>query len=225
MEETKSPANILLVDDDPMVLDVIALTLREAGYQVVTAKNGKEALVKIFTDPSWGETKFPELIIADIMMPVMDGYEFCERVKKNPTTRGIPFIFLTAKIGAADRAKGLFLGCQSYLTKPIRRGDLLRAVNERLVDAVQTKALLADADPVVDGDLAKISVLSLVDLFLVGGWSGKIYLAQTGEAGSLEFYQGEVVRANWGNLEEQEALKPILELREGSFRLERVTPA
>jgi CheY-like chemotaxis protein len=224
MEELKSPANILLVDDDSAVLNVISLTLKGVGYHVVTALDGKEALVKIFADPSWGEREFPDLILADIMMPVMDGFEFCEKVKRNPKTRGIPFIFLTAKTGTADRARGLFLGCQCYLTKPCRRADLLRAVNQRLVDAEQTKALLADSDPVIDGDLAKISVFSLVDLFSAGGWSGKIYLSKTGEAGSLEFYQGEVVRVSWGKQEKLEALKPILELKEGSFRLERLMP-
>jgi CheY-like chemotaxis protein len=219
-EEKRLPA-ILLVDDDPAVLDIISLTLRGAGYTVVTAKDGKEALVKLFSDPAWGENGFPDLILSDIMMPVMDGYEFCEKVKKNPKIRHIPFIFLTAKTATADRAKALFLGCQRYLTKPCRRKELLQVVNDRLVDAEQTKALLAETDPVMEGDLSKTSILSLVDFFLIGGWSGKIYLAKAGEAGSLEFFQGDVVQASWSEKDGQEALRLILELKEGSFMLER----
>ncbi len=223
-DKVKNPASILLVDDDPSVLDIISLTLKGAGYDVATAKNGKEALTKILTGTDWGPSGFPDLIVSDIMMPGMDGYEFCEKVKKNPRTRGIPFIFLTAKGGTGDRAKGLILGCQRYLAKPCRRSDLLRAVNERLVDAEQTKALLAETDPVIDGDLSKVSILSLVDLFSAGGWNGKIFLARSGEAGSLEFYEGDVVRASWAKKVDQEALHVILDLKEGSFRLERSLP-
>lgn len=219
-EEKRLPA-ILLVDDDPAVLDIISLTLKGAGYTVVTAKDGKEALVKVFSDSAWGENGFPDLIVSDIMMPGMDGYEFCEKVKKNPAIRHIPFIFLTAKTAPGDRAKALFLGCQRYLTKPCRRKELLQVVNERLVDAEQTKALLAETDPVMEGDLSKTSILSLVDLFLIGGWSGNIHLAKAGEAGSLEFFKGDVVRANWSEKDGQEALRLILELKEGSFMLER----
>lgn len=220
-EKLKSPAHILLVDDDPAVLEVISTSLKGAGYTVVAAKNGKEALFKMFTDSSWGENGFPDLIIADVMMPVMDGYEFCEKVKKNPKTRGIPFLFLSAKGGTADLARGLFLGCQRYLTKPCRRGDLLRAVNERLVDAEQTRTLLAETDPVSEGALDKISVLSLVDLFSTGGWGGRIYLARAGEAGSLEFHQGELVRASWAEREGEGALESILALKDGSYMIER----
>jgi len=219
----KLPPTILLVDDDPAVLDIISLTLRGAGYTVVTAKDGKEALVKLFSDPAWGENGFPDLILSDIMMPVMDGYEFCEKVKKNPKIRHIPFIFLTAKTATGDRAKALFLGCQRYLTKPSRRKELLQVVNDRLVDAEQTKALLAETDPVMEGDLSKTSILSLVDLFLIGGWSGRLYLARTVDVGYIDFRDGEVKRAAWAGKEGQGGLELMLKLIEGSYRLERAS--
>lgn len=220
MTENRSPA-ILVVDDDPAVVEAISLTLRGVGYTVVTAKDGKEALVKVYSDQSWREDGFPDLIVADIMMPVKDGYEFCEKVKKNPQTRDIPFIFLTVKYTPTDRAKALFLGCQRYLTKPFRRKELLQVVNDRLVDAEQTRALLAETAPVIEGDLSKTSILSLVDLFLIAGWSGKLYVARSVDVGKIDFRNGEVKKASWGGKEGPGALELMLQLREGSYRLER----
>lgn len=144
--EDKSTPKILVIDDDPGVLKVITELLNNAGYIAVGAKDGRDALKKLFTDPTWGEGKFPDLLIVDIMMPEMDGFQLCERVKNNPATRHIPFIFLTAKFDSETKAKAYLLGCFRYLVKPSSRKELLRSIDSCLKDRDQTRTLLAESN-------------------------------------------------------------------------------
>jgi CheY-like chemotaxis protein len=226
-EEGRLPASdtrqaILVVDDEDLVRDVLITVLTEAGYRVVQAANGQEALRNIQASPNWGATGRPDLIIADVMMPVMDGFELCSRIKSNPALKPIPFLFLTVKKGTLDRAQGFLLGCQRYIVKPFTRKDLVQAVNERLVDAEQTRALLAEHERTFEGELIKISALSLVDLFLVGGWTGSVTFRAQDKEGRIEFKSGEVARVAWDQSEGEQALATILAQVEGTFRVERL---
>ena len=114
-------AKILVVDDEPVIKDSIAEILRIHGYQVLTASNGIEGLEVI-------RQEIPELIISDIMMPEMNGYQFYQRVRSNPEYLWIPFIFLSAKREGEDIRFGKELGVEDYLKKPIDAEDLLAAV-------------------------------------------------------------------------------------------------
>ncbi|MEO5362649.1 MAG: response regulator [Magnetococcus sp. DMHC-8] len=105
-------ATILVVDDTPENIDVLSGILR-ADYKVKAALNGEKALRIAVSDPR------PDMILLDVMMPVMDGYEVCRRLKANPATAPIPVIFVTAKIEVEDEKKGLELGAVDYITKPI----------------------------------------------------------------------------------------------------------
>jgi putative two-component system response regulator len=110
---------ILLVDDNTANLQVLRETLDGSGYKLLIAKNGRSALEIV-------RKARPDLILLDIMMPEMDGYEVCRALKADATTRPIPVIFLTAMADAEDEAKGLSLGAADYITKPINPG-LVRA--------------------------------------------------------------------------------------------------
>jgi CheY-like chemotaxis protein len=110
VEEHNKPV-ILAVDDTPENLDVVKGILSD-DYVVKAAVNGKIAL-KI------AETQLPDLILLDIMMPEMDGYEVCKRLKANPVTAEIPVIFLTAKDQDTDQVKGFELGAADYIQKPV----------------------------------------------------------------------------------------------------------
>ena len=113
------PATLLLVDDNTTNLQVLRDTLDGCGYKLLIAKNGKSALAIV-------DKAKPDLILLDIMMPEMDGYEVCRRLKAGEDTRNIPVIFLTALVDAEDEAKGLSLGAVDYITKPINP-ELVRA--------------------------------------------------------------------------------------------------
>jgi signal transduction histidine kinase len=116
---------ILIVDDNPTNLSVISQTLHSVGWQVRIAVNGEDALSKVAHNP-------PELILLDIQMPGIDGFEVCQRLKANPTTADIPIIFMTALADTASKVKGLALGAVDYITKPFEREEAIARVRVHL---------------------------------------------------------------------------------------------
>ncbi len=117
---------ILIVEDNISLLEGLKDLLESVGYQVLTAENGSDALDLLEDDVK------PDLIISDIMMPRIDGYEFQARVREKPELLGVPFIFLTAKGGRDDIRLGKDLGADDYITKPFDEEDLLVAVRSKL---------------------------------------------------------------------------------------------
>ncbi len=116
---------ILLIEDNDIIRENTAEILELTGYTVHTAENGKIGVEKAL------ETK-PDLVICDIMMPVLDGYGVLHIFNKNPQLTGVPFIFLTAKTERTDFRKGMELGADDYLTKPFEESELLSAIEGRL---------------------------------------------------------------------------------------------
>ena len=114
-------AHVLIVDDLPKNLQVLALLLDKAGYRVSMAMDGAQALAMIAQDP-------PELVLLDVMMPDMDGLEVCRKLKADPTTADVPVIFLTARAELQDLEEGFRIGAVDYVTKPFRGGELLARV-------------------------------------------------------------------------------------------------
>ena len=113
---------ILLVDDDPSLLELIQYNLEGEGFRVVTAKDGQAGVRLFFTDR-------PDLVILDVAMPKLDGYQVCERIREMSDT---PVIMLTARGREEDIIKGLDLGADDYLTKPFRVNELLARVRATL---------------------------------------------------------------------------------------------
>lgn len=116
--------SILLVDDEKDILDLLKYNLEKEGYTVTTARDGQSALRLV--------EKRPDLIVLDVMMPGMDGYEVCKAIRKNPSTSVIPVMFLTAKAEEVDEVLGLELGADDYLTKPVRIRTFIARVKKAL---------------------------------------------------------------------------------------------
>ena len=116
---------ILLIEDDIVVRENTTELLELASYKVITAVNGKSGLEK-------AKHELPDLIICDIMMPELNGYGVLQILSKNPETKNIPFIFLSAKIEYKDIRKGMNLGADDYITKPIDESELFSAIDSRL---------------------------------------------------------------------------------------------
>lgn len=116
---------ILVVEDEEIVRSNILQFLENEGYELDEAESGFDALRKI-------EKSIPDLIISDIMMPGMDGYELVKRVQTNPATADIPIILLTARADTQDVRRGMEFGADDYITKPFRGNDLIEAVKTRL---------------------------------------------------------------------------------------------
>ena len=137
---------ILVIDDEPDAVELVEFNLRSAGYEVVTAADGAEALKK-------AKAHSPDLVVLDVMLPEVDGLEVCKILRRDPATSGIPLIMLTAKAAEIDRVLGLELGADDYITKPFSPRELvLRIKNllkrgqgpEEKKDRFQTGELLID---------------------------------------------------------------------------------
>lgn len=125
-QENKTlPGEILIVDDTPANLDVLRRFLNESGYGISIAPNGEIAL-KIISQ------KKPDLILLDVMMPGIDGFEVCRRIKENEETKDIPIIFVTAKTETDDVVRGFQTGGVDYILKPFKREEVLSRVKTHL---------------------------------------------------------------------------------------------
>ena len=118
-------AKILIVEDDPTNREVQVRRMQWAGYQVITAANGLEGV-------KFARSEHPNLILMDMSIPIMDGWEATRRLKSSPVTRHIPIIALTAHAVAGDREKCLAAGCDEYESKPIKFPELMAKINKIL---------------------------------------------------------------------------------------------
>jgi DNA-binding NarL/FixJ family response regulator len=149
---------ILVVDDEAKLLRAVAVTLREEDYEVMTARSGAEALVRI-------NESVPDLIVSDIRMPRMDGYQLARALRSNARTGFIPIIFLTAKDERRDRIAGLKIGVDAYLTKPFDPEELIAVVVNILNRAERTSAELSRLVSTAIGEERKSSSFTIHEDF------------------------------------------------------------
>jgi DNA-binding response OmpR family regulator len=116
---------VLIVDDEPSIIVALQFLMEQNGYETLVAFSGEEAMETI-------ARQHPDLILLDIMLPVVDGFEVCQRVRENPEWRDIRIVLVTALGSEANAAKGLALGADAYITKPFANADLIAKVKELL---------------------------------------------------------------------------------------------
>ena len=119
---------ILIVDDEAYIVTSLEYVMQSAGFEVAVAYDGEEALEKV------AETA-PALVILDLMMPKLDGFEVCQKIRENPLWKDIRIIILTAKGRDTERKKGMSLGADDYMTKPFSTRDILDRVKELLAES------------------------------------------------------------------------------------------
>jgi CRP/FNR family transcriptional regulator, polysaccharide utilization system transcription regulator len=189
---------ILLVEDNTEVRENTAEILELAGYDVLTAENGKVGVEKAVKES-------PDLIICDIMMPVLDGYGTLHMLSKNDKTAHIPFIFLTAKAERSDMRKGMEMGADDYITKPFDDIELLNAIESRFK---KLEAARRDIQPTQDGvneilqgisgikDIEKIAEKQQVKtfrkrdvIFTEGDTPNGLYLLRSGKAKTFKSHE------------------------------------
>lgn len=118
---------ILLVEDDRVTADVVGQELEFLGYEVALAQNGAEAV-------QLASSFLPDLIVMDLLMPKMDGFQAASKIKANPKTKGIPILAATARALPGDREKSLASGCDAYIAKPFTHRELGAAIKKLLGD-------------------------------------------------------------------------------------------
>jgi two-component system phosphate regulon response regulator PhoB len=130
------PKTVLVIDDEAELLKLLDYNLTRAGYAVLTARDGDKGLES-------ARRHVPDLVILDVMMPGLDGWEVCKRLRADPATASIPLLMLTAKGGESDRVLGLELGADDYVTKPFGINELLARVKS-LMRRAETRSNASD---------------------------------------------------------------------------------
>jgi CheY-like chemotaxis protein len=209
---------LLLVDADPRSVRVLEVSLKKAGYSVTTATDGLDALAKI-------ESLTPDLVLSDTRLPKLDGYTLVRRLKERPEWSGIPVVFLTSQKSIEDKIRGLELGVEDYLTKPIFVRELIARVNLLLARRTQEN-IAANSKTTLSGrtrfsgSTSDMAVVDLLQTFEVSRKSGIVHLHSGGQVGHIYFREGKVVDAELGRLRGEEAIYRALIWNEATFEVE-----
>jgi two-component system, OmpR family, alkaline phosphatase synthesis response regulator PhoP len=188
----KKDITILLVDDEPDILEIVGYNLEQEGYHVITASNGKEAITK-------AKKGLPQLIIMDVMMPEMDGMEACENIRKIPELQHVIITFLTARSEDYSQVAGFDAGADDYITKPIKPKLLVskvKALLRRIKDDNSNESILTIGDIDIDREAYKI-VKDGVEIFLPRKEFELFYLLAS-KPGKV-FKREEILDKVWGN--------------------------
>jgi DNA-binding response OmpR family regulator len=209
---------LLLVDADIRSLRVLEVSLKKAGYSVTTAQDGADALSKI-------ELSTPDLILTDTRLPNVDGYALVRKLKEHSDWASIPVVFLTSQKSIEDKIRGLELGVEDYLTKPIFVRELIARVN--LLLARRTREGIATKERTVTGQrtrftgqISDMGVVDLLQTFEVSRKSGVVHIHNGDHEANIFFRDGKVVDAALGRLVGEEAVYRALLWNEGNFEVE-----
>ena len=208
--------NLLLVDSDPKSLRVMEVSLRKTGFSVTTAVNGADGIEKV-------KISAPDLIISDTRMPEMDGFEFCRHLKEDAKLASVPFIFLTSEKSVDSKIKGLELGVDDYLTKPIYIKEIVTRIKILLEKKEKESLERRDPRSKFSGDLADMGVVDLIQTIEIGRKTGIIHFSRGGnEVGRVYFRNGKVIDAELGKLTGERAVYRLMVWNEGTFVIEFV---
>jgi CheY-like chemotaxis protein len=207
--------HLLLVDGDPKSLRVMEVSLKKAGFSVTTAANGRDALEKC-------EISQPDLVLSDTKMPEMDGFELCRRLKDDDRYRGTPFIFLTGQKSVEYKVKGLELGVEDYLTKPIYIKEIVTRVKILLQKREKERLEKKDLRAAFAGNLADMGVVDLVQTLEMGKKSGALHVKnKQGVEAVCYFRDGRILDCELsGKVAGENAFYRLLNWQEGEFAIE-----
>lgn len=215
-----SKQSLLLVDGDPRSLRVLEVSLKKAGFNVTTAINGADALEKI-------ALALPDLILAETKLDGVDGFALCQRLKANPAWKAIPFVFLTAQTEIEHKIKGLELGCDDYLTKPIYIKEIVTRVRILLQKQQRTRIeQKREGRTRFSGRLSDMAVVDLIQTIELSRKSGVIQFhgeadpdAGQPQMAAIYFRDGKVIDAELGGLQGEDAVYRLLTWNDGEFEV------
>src|SRR5688572_6840792 len=188
------------------------VSLKKAGFSVTTAIHGKDALEKVQISP-------PDLILADTKMPEMDGFELCKAVKADDRYKNIPFVFLTNQKSVEFKVKGLELGGDDYLTRPIYIKEIVTRVKMILQKAEKERLERKETKSGFLGSLADMGVVDLVQTFEIGRKTGTVTITEADRLGIVWFRDGRAIDAELGRLRGENAFYRLLNTFDGKFEV------
>ena len=211
---------ILIVEDEPGMIELLTVALEDEGYNISIANNGQQGLRKV-------EEESPDLIISDVMMPDMNGYDFCQQLRENPKTAAIPFIFLTAKKDVSDRVRGLNLGADDYISKPFhvvevvaRIKTLMMRVKRARPAATPSSAMTTESEAAFAGDLEKMSIGEVVQTITLTRKNGRLLVVNGAKRGEVYFQDAMVMYADVDRKKGEEAVYRLLSWKNGQFKFD-----
>lgn len=206
---------IVLVDPDPRSQKVLEVSLVQAGYAVYTADDGDSAWALLAEDA-------PDLVITDTRLAKLDGYALVRKMRAKPNIAAVPVVFITSQRGVEDKIRGLELGVEEFLTKPVYANELLARVSV-IFSRITSRALAAAAPVSVDMGSGKLSDIGLFDLMLTfesARRTGALHIEAERGPATLWFRDGRVVDAECGALRGPDAVYRCFVFREGRFKLD-----
>jgi len=221
LENTQAPYaqeatnQVLIVDKDPQATSLLELRLLNEGYQVQVVRDGQQALKII-------ETRKPAVIISDVVIPKVDGFNLCETVKSNPQTKDIIFIFTSSRSDDFNMTKGLELGAEDYQTKPVNVPFLIAKVRKLLEAKIAAQASgKSDANQGVAGKLSQMGLVEIIQI-LGGGTKTACIKIQRDKGTKAELFmeRGKIVRAKTDAHKGEDAFYEIMTWAEGNFSIQ-----
>ncbi|NOY68620.1 MAG: response regulator [Deltaproteobacteria bacterium] len=208
---------VLIVEDESATIAFLDKILSRHGFKVTSASNGKEALKLI-------EADLPDIIISDVMMPEMGGFEFYRRLLQSSRTAVIPFIFLSAMDDPSEQLKGLRMGADEYLTKPLDAKNIIETMGRALEKAGRLKNSESEVD--FSGNLDQVGLNEIVQVLEINEKTGELTLSdKPGKPiGIIFFKNGNMFHASSGTLTGNEAFYELASLKSGMFRFIIKTP-
>ncbi len=202
--------SLLLVDSDAQQVRVIEVSLRKAGYTVQTARDIADALTKL-------DAMKPDLIVSDTVLPDGSGFEFCRNIKRDAQLSSIPFIFLTNDNSVDSKIRGLELGAEDYLIRPVYTRELAARIQVILEKRTRAAIEQSASQRRFFGELRNMSVVDLLQAMEMGRKSGALRIDSEGQRGSIWFRDGQIIDANAEALQGNDAVYRMLTWDEGTF--------
>jgi CheY-like chemotaxis protein len=207
------PTRLLIVDDSRLIVQMVRDFFAGEGYAVDVAADGAVALARIDANP-------PDVIVADILMPQVDGWELYEEVRKRPATAETPFIFLTTETELPERLRGFRIGADDYVTKPFEVEELHARVERSLYRRQSRGTETVDADVYLSGSVEHLAMPDLLQILAMNGKTGIMKLRRGERTGAIRFVDGEIYHAAAGRVRGVKALYRMLAWDDAEFRFE-----
>jgi uncharacterized protein (TIGR02266 family) len=205
---------ILVADDEPYVVLAIKEVLESLPAGVLEARDGEEAL-------RIAQSERPDLILLDVKMPGMDGFQVATALKKDPSTATIPLVFFSALGAPAEKIRGLDLGAEDYIAKPIDAEEL----KARVRTILRRSRPLGGASLVTSGQLQAMNLPSLMQSLEGDRRTTRLLLTRGDERGEIIFVDGQITRATQGPRQGEAAVYQLLTWQDGAFQMTAVDPA
>jgi DNA-binding response OmpR family regulator len=196
---------ILVVDDDPGIRNLLQTELA-ADFEVLKAENGEQGLLLSLQHK-------PDLIISDIKMPELNGWEFCYLLRQIPSTKTVPFVFLSSKSNLPDRIHSLRLGADDFIAKPFTMEVLLSRIRI-LFERVRRRQMAIESKTVFE-DRVNTLMIDLLEYLRAMRRSGIVEFLHLGQHGAITLNDGQLIEAEFEDLKGQEAVRTMIQLEKG----------